>query len=245
MEFLVELLLEIFGAILEAIFEIITVPKWLKVTLISLVILGLAALLIFSILNASVVWLQVLLVLILLGLFVLLAFLICRICRFGSLKNAKESDLPDILKLYRSVIGTPGCHWTISYPNEATLYDDFRNDCLFVLKKGKQTVGAGSIVPKNELDDLECWWYKENAREIARIVIAPKYQGKGYGKFLVNALCRKLGHHCKAVHILVSDQNNHAKNLYRETGFFPRGPVERYDHHYIAFERITGNKVKS
>ena len=244
MEFLVELLLEIFGAILEAIFESITLPKWLKITVIILFFGGLIALLVLLFLNCGWLLVQGLIVVAAIGLLVLIGYLIFRIFRFGSLRRAKEGDLPQIMALYRSVIGTPGCHWSITYPNNVTLHDDFRNNCLFVLKRGRKIIGAGSIVPKNELDDLECWWYKENAREIARIVIDPKHQGKSYGKYLVNALCRKLGHDCEAFHILVSDQNNHAKNLYREAGFLPRGPVELYDHHYIAFERCTGNKVK-
>lgn len=245
MEFLVELLLEIFGAILEAALESVHVSKRLKVFLLVLLFGGILTLIILGILYAPEVSLAIFLGILAIGLLGLFIFFVHRIFRYGFLLPAKQAELPEILQLYRSVIGTPGCHWTIAYPNEATLYDDFRNGCLFVLKKGKKILGAGSVVPANELDDLQCWWYKSNAREIARIVIAPKYQGKGYGKYLVNTLCRKLGHDCEAVHILVSDQNNHAKNLYRKTGFFPRGSVERYDHHYIAFERSTGNKVKS
>lgn len=244
MDFLLELVFEIFGAILEAVFESVTVPKWLKIILLVLLFGGILALIILGIIHAPEILLAIFLGVIALGLLGLFIFFVAKLCRYGTLRPAKKEELPEIMKLYRSVIGMPGCHWSIAYPNEATLHDDFRNGCLFVLKKGKKLIGAGSIVPRNELDDLSCWWYKENTREIARIVIVPKYQGKGYGKYLVNALCRKSGNDCKAIHILVSDQNNHAKNLYRETGFFPRGPVDRYDHHYIAFERNTGNKVK-
>lgn len=243
MEFLLELLLELFGAVLEAVFENATVPKKLKIILFVLLFGGILAFVILGIIHVPELLLALFLGFIMLGLFGLFIYFVAKRCRYGILRPARKEELPDVLQLYRSVIGTPGCHWSINYPNEATLHDDFRNGCLFVLKKGKKLIGSGSIAPKNELDDLSCWWYKDNTREIARIVIAPSYQGKGYGKNLVNTLCRKCGRHCKAVHILVSDQNNHAKNLYRESGFFPRGPVERYGHHYIAFERNTGNKV--
>jgi len=99
-------------------------------------------------------------------------------------------------------------------------------------------IGAGSIVPKNELDDLDVWQHREKAGEIARIVIAPEYQSKGYGKHLVKKLCYKLdnkGH--TAVHLLVSTENHHALNLYREVGFHCMGQCERYDHTYYAFEK--------
>ena len=99
-------------------------------------------------------------------------------------------------------------------------------------------IGAGSIVPKNELDDLDVWQHREKAGEIARIVNKPEYQSKGYGKHLVKKLCYKLdnkGH--TAVHLLVSTENHHALNLYREVGFHCMGQCERYDHTYYAFEK--------
>ena len=99
-------------------------------------------------------------------------------------------------------------------------------------------IGAGSIVPKDELDDLDCWHYHKNAAEIARIVIKPEYQSKGFGKYLVKRLCYKLDEKgYNAVHILVSTENHHALNLYRETKFYCKGQCQRYDHTYHAFER--------
>lgn len=235
--------------VLEAVFEIVIeilgevidserLPKWLRITLLALLFGGILALIILGIFHAPEVLLAVFLGILGLGLLGLFVYLLCRFFRFGVLAPAKKEDLRQILQLYRSVLGQPGCHWTIAYPNEATLCEDFRSGGLYVLRKGKAIIGAGSIVAQNELDDLKCWSYPQNAREIARIVIAPKYQGKGYGKYLINQLCVILdrsGIH--AVHLLVSVQNNHAKNLYREAGFFSRGPVHRYDHDYYAFER--------
>lgn len=238
MDFLLELVFELFGAVLESMLESITLPKWLRITLLVLLFGGILALIILGIIHAPQILLAVFLGILGLGLLGLFAFFVYRICRFGVLSQAKKENLKQILQLYRSVIGQPGCHWTIAYPNEATLHEDFRSGGLYVLRKGKTIIGAGSIVARNELDDLECWSNPQNAREIARIVIAPKYQGKGYGKYLVNQLCVILDRSKhSAVHLLVSDQNNHAKNLYRETGFFSRGPVHRYGHDYYAFER--------
>jgi len=238
MDFLGELIIELFGAILETIFESITLPKWLRVTLTMVLIVGLAAFLVFAICRFGWIVLQIILCIAALGLLIFFSSILCRISRWGILRPAKKEELPEILKMYRSVIGKPGCNWSISYPNEITLQEDFRSGNLYVLGKGKKIIGAGSIVPQNELDDILCWHFRENAREIARIVIAPEYQGKGYGKYLVNKLCRRLKKSsCNAVHLLVSTKNNHALNLYRETGFFSRGSVHRYEHDYYAFER--------
>ena len=173
-----------------------------------------------------------------LSLLVMIGYTIYYICHYGVLQQAKKEDLPEILQLYRSVIGMPGCIWSISYPNEANLYEDFKSGNLYVLRKGKKIVGAGSLVPKNELNDLNCWQYSENVREIARIVIAPVFQGKGLGKHLVRKLCfqaKKAGG--QAVHLLVSTENFHAIRLYRNIGFYGRVQCKRYGHTYYAFEK--------
>lgn len=238
MDFLLELLFELFGAILESIIESDRVPKWARCTLLGIILLGMVALLCLGIYHATEVVLAIILGILALGLLALFIFFVYSIHRSGILRQAKQEELREILSMYRSVIGKPGCSWSISYPNEATLHEDFRAGNLFVLCRGKTVIGAGSIVPRNELDDLNCWYYREEAREIARIVIKPEYQSKGYGKHLINKLCLKLEYkHCQVVHILVSKENHHALNLYRETGFRCKGECERYGHSYYAYEK--------
>lgn len=244
---LVEIVLEIFGAVLEEIltpiFSKIRLPKWLKIMSLSLLVIAVMGGLIYGF---YYLWNEMGLV----GIWVCLAFLAfpfviwaivaLGICyRFGSLRRAKKEELPQILKLYRSVIGKPGCHWSITYPNEVTLHEDFSTGNLFVLKKGRNIVGAGSIVPENELDDLLCWHYRENPREVARIVINPDFQSKGHGKYLVHQLCRVLRKSgCKSIRLLASTENKRAIRVYQKCGFLSRGSVNRYDHQYYAFERI-------
>lgn len=245
MDFLLELVFEIVGGILEAIIESDSVPKWLRYTLLALLFAGILTLIILGIIHAPGVLLAIFLGLLAIALLGLFIYFVYRISRYGILRPARKEELPEVLKMYRSVIGKPGCNWSITYPNEITLQQDFRSGNLYVLRKGKKIIGAGSIVCKNELDDLKYWTCPENAREIARIVIAPDYQGKGYGKYLVQQLCSILGKSdCQGVHLLVSAQNNHAKSLYRESGFFSRGPIHRYDHDYYAFERKLPNGKK-
>ena len=238
MDFLLEFLFEMLGAVWEAIIESDRVPKWVRYTLIAIPFVGLLTLIILGLIHATDVILSIILVLLAIGLMALFIFFVYNICCNGILRPAKKEELPEVLKIYRSVIGKPGCNWSISYPNEATLHEDFRTGNLYILWRGKKMIGAGSIVPKNELDDLDVWQHREKAGEIARIVIAPEYQSKGYGKYLVKKLCYKLdskGH--TAVHLLVSTENHHALNLYREAGFHCIGQCERYDHTYYAFEK--------
>ena len=238
MEFLIEILVEVFGEILIESLRHATLPKWLRWSLITTLILGTIAGLAYTIYALGWVMLQVFIRIAALTLLIMIGYTIYYICRYGILRPAKKEELPEILKMYRSVIGKNGCHWTITYPNEATLYEDFGTRNLYTLRKGKKLVGSGSIVPKNELDDLDCWHAPENAREIARIVIKPEYQSKGLGKHFVRRLCarlRKEGY--SAIHLLVSTENSHAIRLYKKAGFFGRAQCQRYDHTYYALER--------
>lgn len=237
-----EFLFELFGAILEGLlewfFEEEKIPKWIRYGILTLLIGSVLALFIFALIKAGEWGLRIFLGIVLIGLLGMVVYLLWKITRYGIFQPARKEDLPEVLKLYRSVIGKPGCTWSISYPNEATLYEDFRAGTLFVLHQRKKLVGAGSIVPRNELDDLDFWQHKENAGEIARIVIRPEFQGKGYGKHLVNKLCLRLEWSgCKVVHILVAKENHHALNLYRECGFKCKGECHRYDHDFYAYER--------
>ena len=154
------------------------------------------------------------------------------------LRLAGKDELPQILKLYRSVVGSEGCTWDAFYPNEDTLSEDFEAGLLFVLRKGEQLLGAGSIVPENELDDLEHWAFHKKARELARIVIAPEHQGRGYGKLLVQSLCNHLAQEgCKAVHLLVAQENKAAQRMYQTVGFQNKGTCHRYDIDFFAYEK--------
>ena len=140
--------------------------------------------------------------------------------------------------MYHMVIGKPGCTWDAFYPNETTVQEDFATGNLFILHREEQPVGAGSIVSENELEDLDFWEYRENARELARIVVAPQAQGKGLGKQLVDGLCLQLkADGYQAVHLLVAKENQHALKLYRSCGFLIKGECYRYEHNYYACEK--------
>ena len=204
-----EFIFELFGVVLEAIFEAFfeneKIPKWIRYGVLALLIGGLVALMVIALIAAGDWGLRIFLGILAAGFLAMMGYVIWKIFRFGIFQPSKKEDLTEILALYRSVIGLPGCTWSIAYPNEATLHEDFRTGNLFVLRQRGRIVGAGSIVSRNELDDLDCWQHKENAGEIARIVIRRHRQSRGYGKFLVDMLCQRLRKQDrKAVHILVA-----------------------------------------
>lgn len=233
-EFIFELAAELIGEGINSE----RLPKFLRYLLLTVLCLPLLAIFVIGAITAEDTFLSVFLYALAIGLLALFGFAVYRMNRYGLFRQAAKEDLPGILKLYRSVIGRPGCTWNVFYPNETDLQADFQAECLYTLKKGNALIGAGSIVPQNELDDLECWGIRENARELARIVIAPECQGKGFGKHLLSMLCYRLERtDCKAVHLLVSTENHHALNLYREAGFQNKGKCTRYGREYYAYEK--------
>ena len=238
MDFLLELFFGLIGAIFEGMIEAEKIPKWVRFSLLGILFGAILALIIDAIIAATEVVLAIFLFLLAIGVLALFLFLVYYMSRFGVLRPAKKEELSQVLNMYRSVIGRPGCTWSIAYPNEATLHEDFRTGNLFVLRHKGRIIGAGSIVPRNELDDLEFWQHKENAGEIARIVIHPDRQSRGHGKYLVDMLCHvlhKRGY--KAVHLLAAQENRRALNLYRESNFHNMGHCHRYGHTFFAYER--------
>lgn len=73
------------------------------------------------------------------------------------LKHAQQQDLTLIYGLYRAAIGRCGCTWDENYPGETELRNDAAQNCLYAAWIDGQLIGAVSVVPENEADDLEFW----------------------------------------------------------------------------------------
>lgn len=154
------------------------------------------------------------------------------------LRQARFEDLDHILALYAEVAGSPGCTWDDTYPNRDSLNDDFASDNLYVLMLEDRLIGAGSIVSKNELDELDCWMTGHGyVCEIARLVVGLRYQGRGYGVRMVGKLIEILkSRGCSVIHLLAADTHVAAIRMYERHGFLKRGRVDLYGHRYFAME---------
>ena len=83
-----------------------------------------------------------------------------------------------------------------------------------------EIIGAISIVPNNEMDDIPLWKNKDNACEIARIVISKKHQGKGLAKTMVEyifPICIHKGF--TSIHLSCQRDNIPANKTYHKLGF--------------------------
>ena len=154
-------------------------------------------------------------------------------------RKAEKKEAKLIKVLYRSVIGDPFCTWDESYPGEEEIRGDLEAGTLYVLEEAGDLIGAVSIVPENEFDELDCWKVKENAREFARVVIRPDLHHQGLSRYLVDGVLKELkSQHVAAVHIAVARDNIPARKLYQKAGFSFCGEADMFGHHFILCEKM-------
>jgi len=153
---------------------------------------------------------------------------------------AEKGDLTAVFSLYKEAVGRDGCAWDEEYPGEFWLGKDFETGNLYVLADEKNApVGAASVVYENELNDQADWSEKDNAREIARVVIGKAYAGQGLAAFMLEKLFDRLkASGVRAVHLSVSDQNPPAIKTYLKLGFSFLGECDMYEHHFYLCEKI-------
>lgn len=154
--------------------------------------------------------------------------------------SAKEENLPDILALYRAAIGMEGCTWSMEYPNEEILQDDFRRGNLFCMRNQKQEIlGVISIDVDEAVAILPCWSEElKPAAELARLTVKEEYQNQGIAGLLLQAAMEELVRRgCRGVHFLVSKTNERAIRSYRKLNCEVRGDCQLYGTDWWCYEK--------
>lgn len=152
---------------------------------------------------------------------------------------ARFDDADKILALYRAVIGSEYCIWDASYPGKNEIQSDLAGDNLFVLRKDADIIGAISVVSENELDDLPFWTFRgTEIAEIARVAVAPDYQGQGLARHMIGKIERLLKDRgVAAVHLLAARANIPACQTYDKAGYKSIAECDRYGHRFVAYEK--------
>jgi ribosomal protein S18 acetylase RimI-like enzyme len=148
-------------------------------------------------------------------------------------------DADQVLALYQSVTGNEFCTWNREYPGMHEILADYESDDLFVIRKDTEIIGAISIVPENELDDLNFWTVKTGkVAEITRVAVAPEHQGRGLALKMVQEIEEILiDRGYKAVHLLAAVVNIPACHTYRKAGYHLLGECFMFGHRFCAFEK--------
>jgi len=154
---------------------------------------------------------------------------------YYSFAQATRDDIPEIVDLYRSVIGMPGCTWSEDYPNKDTAEYDINKGWLYALKKQDKIAGVVSIGDFGELGDLK--WKPKNPCELARIGVHPEFQKQGIGTLLLQhcfEIAKNQGF--DGIRILVAKTNTTALALYEKNGFERCGEVNRFDIDFYCYQ---------
>lgn len=176
-------------------------------------------------------------------------------------RRAKREEAEEILRLYRSLIGTEYCVWTEDYPTEREVEFDLSRDALFCLheitsESDRREQGTGlseerlpemrgrlmgviSIDDDPEVKALPCWSADLTpVAELSRLGVAAEYQNRGIARILLQeamAELKELGY--KAVHILVAKDNVKALRSYEKLQFTTAGECELFGHSYWCYEK--------
>mgnify|MGYP003302794557 CR=1 FL=1 len=155
------------------------------------------------------------------------------------LRKARADEKEIVRALYLSVKGSEGCTWNENYPSDIELDGDLSNDALFVLTENGEIVGAVSVVEPRELDEMPFWQERDHVCEIARVVVRPERQGRGYAERMLSMLFDSIrSEGVLGVHILVAKKNAAASRLYEKLGFDRRGECFEYGIDFFAEELL-------
>lgn len=152
---------------------------------------------------------------------------------------ASYDDIPKIVCIYHSLIGTLGCTWDLDYPSKATAESDVDSKSLYILKKNDQIVAVASAGEFNELEHLQ--WTPKKPCELARIGVVPTLQKQGIGTtILQNIIKTAKEKDFDGIRMLVSKNNPAALALYDKNGFEKCGEVFMYELDFYCYQ-ITFN----
>ncbi len=163
-----------------------------------------------------------------------------------SIEQASFSDIDSILRLYRSLVGTPFCTWDEEYPNREIIEDDLRNHKIFIVRNEiGQIIAAAVSAQDDSLSSLAPWYadVKQWAL-LTRLGVTQKYQNLGIARRLVAfviADARQSG--SDGIRFLVSPENLPAQRMYQSIGFDVCGRAEHYEMDWLCYQRrLTASK---
>ena len=155
---------------------------------------------------------------------------------------ADYSDLSEIMDLYHSIIGTPGCTWSLDYPNYENVESDINNKSLFILKYDNKIVAVAAAGSFNELEHLN--WKPKKPCELARIGVAPAMQKRGVGTILLqNVIDTMKRNNLDGIRMLVSKTNSAALAFYNKYGFEMCGETYMFGIDFYCYQMTFNSTI--
>ncbi|MFJ7726774.1 GNAT family N-acetyltransferase [Neobacillus sp. NPDC097160] len=134
--------------------------------------------------------------------------------------------------------------WDRFYPNRFIVKSDIKMGNLFGLSTDKKIIGAVAVDTNESKKYRELKWEDEDGKPlmIHRLAVHPDYQGKGYGKQLLQfAEDYSLRNGYSSIRLDVFSLNSGAVKMYERAGYQERGMI-RFPFRtapYKCFEKIV------
>ena len=156
--------------------------------------------------------------------------------------RAKHDEIPEIVSIYHSLIGTPGCTWDLDYPSTETAEDDIKNNWLYTLKKHGKIIAVASAGKFDEKEHL-MQWKPKNACELARIGVNPPFQKQGIGTIILQHIIAEMKvQGFDGMRFIVSKTNPAALALYDKNGFERCGEAVIWDSDWYCYQMLFGTE---
>lgn len=160
------------------------------------------------------------------------------------------SDVNELLQIYlngKTELEKNGIYqWTDNYPTRSIIESDLRKGVLFILKNDKEIIGAINVSEEQEAEYQTVNWEFDDSKilVIHRLVIDPKYQGKGYARKLMSFaenFAEENGY--SSIRLDAYSKNEKVIDFYKKRKYFIRGnvnfPEREYPFHCMEKEIIT------
>ncbi len=160
-------------------------------------------------------------------------------------RPATAADRQDILDLYHAcaawgpVYGNSS--WNEFYPSMEEIQADLSLEGLFVMTCDKEIIAAISLIPHDDLDELDCWTDVPSCVPV-RLGVHPHWQ-RSVSRIAermmiyVRGIARQRGY--QALRFLAAENNLAACRLYDTLDCEKKGKTEMYGHDFICYEMMV------
>lgn len=158
----------------------------------------------------------------------------------GTFRRGTLTDVPAVTALYRACAQAGQAEgssvWDEEYPGEEEARADAESGALFVLEDGGALLSAVSLLPADDLDELDCWTGTGTCA-LSRLAVSPRLQGQGIGRAMMERLCREAaGQGYLGARFLSAKNNPRACRLYDGMGFSRVGETHMYGLDFFCYE---------
>ncbi len=146
-----------------------------------------------------------------------------------------RADVPEIMGIYRSLIGSSGGIWRADYPTVEIAYADVENGSLYAMRRDGRIIAVISVSSPEELDGVS--WTPKHPCQLNRLGVVAEQQNHGVGATVLReamAVAKERGF--DGLTLLVGQHSPAAIALYDKVGFRRCGEFTGWGNDFYCYE---------